>query len=105
MTWRRIGIKVNKLVHTIDAHAEGELSRVVVGGVVDIPGETMFDKKMYLENYNDEFRKFLIHELRGSTVLHADLVLPSTNSMADAGFSIMEATDSPPMSGSNTICT
>ncbi|SDJ12919.1 proline racemase family protein [Natribacillus halophilus] len=98
-------MKLNKLVHTVDAHAEGEPSRIVVGGVIDVPGETMFDKKMYLENYNDEFRKFLIHEPRGSTVLHADLVLPPTNSMADAGFIIMEATDYPPMSGSNTICT
>ena len=30
-------------------HACGELGRVIVGGVVDVPGATMFEKKVGLQ--------------------------------------------------------
>src|SRR6185436_6171863 len=36
---------------------------------------------------------------------HANLVVPATQPGCDAGFIIMEPTEYPPMSGSNTICT
>ncbi|MGG1662049.1 proline racemase family protein [Brevibacillus sp. NRS-1366] len=98
-------MRLTNVIHTVDAHAEGEPSRIVVGGVINIPGRTMFEKKMYLEKEYDEFRRFLLYEPRGSVVLHADLVLSPTDPRADAGFIIMEATDYPAMSGSNTMCT
>ncbi|MGG1662056.1 proline racemase family protein [Brevibacillus sp. NRS-1366] len=98
-------MRLTNMIHTVDAHAEGEPSRIVVGGVIGIPGRTMFEKKMYLEQNYDELRRFLLFEPRGSVALHADLVLPPTDPRADAGFIIMEATDYPPMSGSNTMCT
>src|ERR687886_351334 len=43
-------------------------------------------------------------EPRGYPGLCCNLVLPPTDPRADAGFVIMEQTDYPPMSGSNTIC-
>src|SRR5262249_21180147 len=43
-------------------------------------------------------------EPRGYPGLCCNLVLPPTRPEADAGFVIMEQTDYPPMSGSNTIC-
>ena len=36
---------------------------------------------------------------------HANLIVPATRDDCDAGFIIMEPTEYPPMSGSNTICT
>jgi proline racemase len=36
--------------------------------------------------------------------VHANLVVPATRADCDAGFIIMEPTEYPPMSGSNTIC-
>lgn len=98
-------MRFTKVIHTVDAHAEGEPARVVVGGVLDIPGKTMFEKKQYLEREYDELRRFLLFEPRGQVVQCVDLVLPSTHPEADAGFIIMESTDYPPMSGTNTICT
>ena len=98
-------MRLSNLIHAVDAHAEGESSRVVVGGVLNIPGETMFEKKRYLETHGDELRRFLLFEPRGHAGLSADLVLPSRCPEADAGFIIMESTDYPPMSGTNTICT
>jgi proline racemase len=42
------GMRLAKLIHCVDAHAEGEPSRIVVGGVLDVPGESMLDKLRHL---------------------------------------------------------
>ena len=98
MRWR-------KTLTVVGAHAEGECGNVVTGGVVDVPGETMFDKKRHLEQHGDGLRKFLLFEPRGGPVNSTNIVLPTNNPKADLGYIIMESTEYPPMSGSNTICT
>ncbi len=98
MRWQRT-------LTVVGAHAEGEMGKVVTGGVIDVPGETMFDKKRHLEQNDDGLRKFLLFEPRGAAVHSANLVLPTNNPEAALGFIIMESTEYPPMSGSNTICT
>jgi proline racemase len=97
-------MRLTGLIHAVEAHAEGEPARVIVGGVVDVPGATMFEKKLYLERERDSLRRLLLFEPRGQAALSADLVLPPTRPEADAGFIIMESADYPAMSGSNTIC-
>ena len=94
----------NRTITVVGCHAEGEVGRVITGGVMPPPGETMFDKKQYLEKEGDALRKFLLYEPRGGAFVHANLIVPPTRPEADAGFIIMEATDYPPMSGSNSIC-
>ena len=37
------------MIQAVDAHAAGEPGRVIVGGVLDVPGATMFDKMRHLE--------------------------------------------------------
>jgi proline racemase len=92
-----------RVIHCVDAHAEGEPSRIIVGGVVDVPGETMLDKMRHLEREGDWLRRLVLFEPRGMAPLSADLVLPS--SRADAGFIIMESSSYEGMSGTNTINT
>jgi proline racemase len=92
------------MLTAVDAHAGGEPGRVIVGGVLDVPGATMFDKRTYLLQQRDDLRKRMLREPRGYPGLCCNLVLPPTRPEADAGFVIMEQTDYPPMSGSNTIC-
>jgi proline racemase len=92
------------MVTAVDAHAGGEPGRVIVGGVLDVPGSTMFEKRLYLEQHADHLRKRMLREPRGYPALCCNLILPPTRPEADAGFVIMEQTDYPPMSGSNTIC-
>ena len=89
----------------VGVHAEGEMGKVVIGGVVDVPGRTMFDKMRHLARHDDGLRKFLLYEPRGAAVHSANVVLPSRHPKAALGFVIMESTEYPPMSGSNTICT
>jgi proline racemase len=98
-------MRLGKVIHCVDAHAEGEPSRVVVGGVLDVPGETMLDKLRHLEREGDALRRLLLFEPRGSAPLSADLVLPAAHPEADAGFIIMESCSYEGMSGTNTINT
>jgi proline racemase len=88
----------------VGAHAEGEVGKVVTGGVIDVPGQTMFDKKCWLEENADDLRRLLLFEPRGAAANNANIVLPSNHPEADMGFVILESTEYPPMSGSNTIC-
>jgi proline racemase len=92
------------MISAVDVHAGGEPGRVIVGGVLDVPGASMFDKRLYLEQHADFLRKRMLREPRGYPGLCCNLILPPTRPEADAGFVIMEQTDYPPMSGSNTIC-
>jgi proline racemase len=94
-----------RVIHCVDAHAEGEPSRIIVGGVLDVPGTTMLEKMRHLEAEADDLRRLLLFEPRGSAPLSLDLVLPSAHPEADAGFLIMESCAYEGMSGTNTINT
>ncbi|UCC71985.1 MAG: proline racemase family protein [Gemmatimonadota bacterium] len=97
-------MRLSNMITAVDAHAGGEPGRVIVGGVVDVPGATMFEKKVYLERQRDDLRARMLHEPRGYPALCCNVILPPTHPDADAGFVIMEQTEYPAMSGSNTIC-
>ena len=89
---------------TVDAHAGGEPGRVIVGGVEDVPGATMFEKMRHLATCHDDLRLRMLREPRGYPAANCNLVLPPTDPSAAAGFVIMEQVEYPPMSGTNTIC-
>ncbi len=97
-------MRLDRMLTAVDAHACGEPGRVIVGGVLDVPGNTMFEKKTYLEQHADDLRRRMLREPRGYPALCCNLVLPPTRPEADAGFVIMEQVEYPPMSGSNIIC-
>src|SRR3984893_13027085 len=97
-------MRLSGMLTAVESHAGGEPGRVIVGGVLDVPGATMFEKRLYLEQHADHIRKRMLREPRGCPGLCVNLIHPPTRAEADAGFVIMEQTDYPPMSGSNTIC-
>lgn len=95
---------VTDVIQAVDLHADGEPGRVIVGGVLDVPGASMFEKMQYLQAHMDHLRKRMLREPRGYPAANCNLILPPTRPEADAGFVIMEQTEYPPMSGTNTIC-
>ncbi|MGH3639459.1 MAG: proline racemase family protein [Mycobacterium sp.] len=97
-------MRLNNLVDIVGCHAEGEVGDVVVGGVGNVPGATMFDKRNYLQSHRDDLRLRLLREPRGNVIRSVNVVLPSNNPKAVMGYVIMESTEYPAMSGSNTIC-
>src|SRR5450432_218086 len=92
------------MITAVDAHACGEPGRVITGGVLDVPGRTMFDKMEYLRASADHIRLRMLREPRGYPAANCNLILPSSNPEADAGYVIMEQVEYPGMSGTNTIC-
>ena len=97
-------MRLSRMIQAVDLHACGEPGRVIVGGVLDVPGATMFEKMRYLETEADDLRKRMLREPRGYPAANCNLILPPTQPEADAGFVIMEQVEYPPMSGTNTIC-
>jgi proline racemase len=96
-------MRLARMITAVDTHACGEPGRVITGGVLDVPGGTMFEKKVYLETRGDGLRKVMLREPQGYPALCCNVILPPTRPEAGAGFVIMEQTEYPPMSGSNTI--
>ena len=96
-------MRFTNMIHAVDTHVCGEPGRVVVGGVIDVPGSTMFEKMLYLRESSDELRQRMLREPRGYPALCCNVILPPTDPHADAGYVIMEQVEYPGMSGTNTI--
>ncbi|MGV6848157.1 MAG: trans-3-hydroxy-L-proline dehydratase [Marinibacterium sp.] len=96
-------MRSNKTIHVISAHAEGEVGDVIVGGVAPPPGDTLWDQRTFIAS-DQTLRNFVLNEPRGGVFRHVNLLVPPKHPDADAAFIIMEPEDTPPMSGSNSIC-
>jgi proline racemase len=76
---------------------------VIVGGVAPPPGETVWEQSRFIAN-DETLRNFVLNEPRGGVFRHVNLLVPPKNPKAQMGWIIMEPADTPPMSGSNSIC-
>jgi proline racemase len=97
-------MRLGRMIQAVDAHAAGEPGRVIVGGVLDVPGATTFDKMVWLRDNGDGLRKLMLREPRGFPAANCNLVLPPSSPEADAAYVIMEQVEYPGMSGTNTMC-
>ena len=93
-----------KTLQLVDVHCEGEIGKVITGGVIGIPGETMLDKMNYINEVDDSLRRLVVLEPRGCLQMSVNLLLPPTRPEAHAGFIVLQADKAHPMSGSNAIC-
>ena len=92
-----------RTIHTVSAHACGEVGDVIVGGVAPPPGETLWEQRTFIAR-DGWLRDFMLNEPRGGIFRHVNLLVPPKDPAADMGFIIMEPADTPPMSGSNSMC-
>ncbi len=97
-------MRLKNLLTAIEVHACGEPGRVIVGGVLDVPGASVFEKRLHFERHLDHIRKRMLREPRGYPGLCCNVIVPPTLPQADAGFIVMEQSEYPAMSGSNAIC-
>jgi proline racemase len=97
-------IRLGRSIRAVDLHACGEPGRVIVGGVEAVPGTTMFEAMTWLQANRDDLRLRMVREPRGYPAANCNLVLPSANREAQAGYVIMEQVEYPGMSGTNTMC-
>jgi len=90
-------------IELIGCHAEGEVGDVIVGGVEPPPGKSLWEQSRWIAE-DHRLRRFVLNEPRGGVFRHVNLLVPPVDPRADAAFIIMEPCDTPPMSGSNSIC-
>lgn len=96
-------MRSTKVIHVVSAHAEGEVGDVIVGGVAPPPGATLWDQRNWIAR-DQTLRNFVLNEPRGGVFRHVNLLVPPKDPRAQAAWIIMEPEDTPPMSGSNSIC-
>jgi proline racemase len=90
-------------IEIVSCHAEGEVGDVIVAGVAPPPGETLWQQRSWIES-DETLRNFVLNEPRGGVFRHVNLLVPAVDPRAQMGSIIMEPADTPPMSGSNSIC-
>ena len=93
----------SKVIHVVSCHAAGEVGDVIVGGVAAPPGNSIWEQSRFIAS-DETLRNFMLNEPRGGVFRHVNLLVPPKNPRAQMGWIIMEPCDTPPMSGSNSIC-
>ena len=96
-------MRSTKTIHVVSCHAEGEVGDVIVGGVAPPPGKTLWEQRSWIAK-DETLRNFMLNEPRGGVFRHVNLLVPPVHPDAQMGWIIMEPEDTPPMSGSNSIC-
>ena len=94
---------MDNMIHIVGCHAEGEVGDVIVDGVAAPPGDTIWEQSRWIAN-DDRLRRLVLNEPRGGVFRHVNLLVPPKHPDADAAFIIMEPANTPPMSGSNSMC-
>jgi proline racemase len=74
-------------VTTADYHTAGEPFRIVTGGMPDIPGNTVLERREYAINNDeiDSFRQLLVNEPRGHADMYGGFIVPPDDSGAHFG--------------------
>ena len=53
------------VITAVDAHAAGEPLRIITGGPPELPGETILERRRYMQQHYDHIRRALMWEPRG----------------------------------------
>ena len=96
-------MRARRVFHAVDSHTEGMPTRVVVGGVGTIPGDSMFDRRRYFMAHLDGIRKALMYAPRGHAAMSGAILQPPSRPDADWGVVFIEVSGCLPMCGHGTM--
>jgi len=82
---------LGKVIYVLDSHTAGEPTRIIVGGVPYLPGNTMIEKAAYFKDNFDYIRTALFQEPRGLLRGEGALITPPTRSQAQLGVFFMNS--------------
>ncbi len=98
-----ISSELDGCITTIDSHTEGETTRLIVEGPLEVEGKTMTDKLERFKARYDHVRCLLTKEPRGSKEVLAALVTENVSEDASFGLIYMDAKRYPYLCGHATI--
>lgn len=77
------------MIKTIDAHAAGEPLRIVTGGLPELHGSTMLERRRYMHQHFDHIRRALMWEPRGHRDMYGCVLTQPVTPGADLGVLFM----------------
>jgi proline racemase/trans-L-3-hydroxyproline dehydratase len=83
--------KAEKTFLTVDSHTMGEPTRIILQGFPKLQGETMIERKKFLEKNYDHYRTALMLEPRGHRDMFGALVTEPISEEADLGVIFMDS--------------
>ena len=92
-----------RTLHAVDSHTEGMPTRVIVGGVGVMPGDTMAQRRVNFLREQDDLRTLLMFEPRGHSAMCGAILQPPTRPDCDWGVLYIEVSGCLPMCGHGTI--
>ena len=79
-----MGISFSNSIFVVDSHTAGQRSRIVMGGLPKLQGDSVAEKRDYVRNKKEYLRTFLCNEPRGHNV-EAAILTNSGNIAVDFG--------------------
>jgi len=96
-------LRLRRFVQIVDTHTAGEPTRVITGGLPPIPGDSMIDRRRWLETTGAPLRGFLLDEPRGHHDMFGAIITPPVNPEADFGVIFLDNNGTLAMCGHGTI--
>jgi proline racemase len=96
-------MNISRSIIAVDSHTMGEPTRVVTGGIPNIPGNSMPEKKDFLEKNMDHLRRAIMLEPRGHDDMFGSIITAPTVPEADLGIIFMDSGGYLNMCGHGTI--
>lgn len=76
---------------TVESHTMGEPTRIILEGFPELKGNTMMERKKYLEENFDNYRKAVMLEPRGHRDMFGAIITEPINEEADLGVIFMDS--------------
>jgi proline racemase len=73
------------IITTLDAHAAGEPLRIITGGLPELLGATMLERRRYMHEHLDHVRRALMWEPRGHFDMYGCVLTPPVTPAGDLG--------------------
>jgi len=90
LLWNKYSpVKDSIIFTTIDTHAAGEPLRIITGGVPEIQGMTMLERRRYMLEHLDFIRRALMWEPRGHYNMYGCVITEPVSKEADVGVLFM----------------
>ncbi len=96
-------MRARTVLHCVESHTEGMPTRVVVGGVGALPGDTMEARRQHVIARRDDLRTLLMYEPRGHSAMSGAILQPPIRPDCDWGVVYIEVAGCLPMCGHGTI--
>lgn len=86
LTWNaRPAGKDATVITTLDAHAAGEPLRIITGGLPELEGATILERRRFMQQHYDHIRRALMWEPRGHFNMYGCALTPPATPEADLG--------------------